>query len=138
MPISSVTDVRIVALVRTVMPFFLTNESRCFLYMFVLINQSCSFCDELAKKNTVSANGQEAPESLKNWRAAAENAGKAQSVYEAARRGVEQLISDMESGAVDVSTEQGVKSYNAVMAEYSAATEKLSQAARENVNARDT
>lgn len=84
------------------------------------------------------ANGQEAPESLKNWRAAAENAGKAQSVYEAARRGVEQLISDMESGAVDVSTEQGVKSYNAVMAEYSAASEKLSQAARENVNARDT
>ena len=54
MPISSVTDVRIVALVRTVMPFFLTNESRCFLYMLVLINQSCSFCDELAKKNTVS------------------------------------------------------------------------------------
>ena len=84
------------------------------------------------------ANGQEAPESLKNWRAAAENAGKAQSVYEAARRGVEQLISDMESGAVDVSTEQGVKSYNAVMAEYSAASEKLSQAARENVSARDT
>ncbi len=84
------------------------------------------------------ANGQEAPESLKNWRAAAENAGKAQSVYEAARQGVEQLISDMESGAVDVSTEQGVKSYNAVMAEYSAASEKLSQAARENVNARDT
>ena len=84
------------------------------------------------------ANGQEAPESLKNWRAAAENAGKAQSVYEAARRGVEQLISDMESGWVDVSTEQGVKSYNAVMAEYSAASEKLSQAARENVNARDT
>lgn len=76
------------------------------------------------------ANGQETPESLKNWRAAAENAGKAQSVYEAARRGVEQLISDMESGAVDVSTEQGVKSYNAVMAEYSAASEKLSQAAR--------
>lgn len=84
------------------------------------------------------ANGQETPESLKNWRAAAENAGKAQSVYEAARRGVEQLISDMESGAVDVSTEQGVKSYNAVMAEYSVASEKLSQAARENVSARDT
>ena len=97
-----------------------------------------SISDADAHAGIWRANGQEAPESLKNWRAAAENAEKAQSVYEAARRGVEQLISDMESGWVDVSTEQGVKSYNAVMAEYSAASEKLSQAARENVNARDT
>ena len=52
--ISSVTGKRIPALVRTVMPFFFTKESRCFLYICVLMNQSCSRCDELAKQNTVT------------------------------------------------------------------------------------
>ena len=49
-----VTDVRIVTLVLIVIPFFLTNESRCFLYIFVFTNQLCNFSEEFAKQNTVS------------------------------------------------------------------------------------
>lgn len=49
-----VTDVRIVTLVLVVIPFFLTNESRCFLYIFVFTNQLCNFSEEFAKQNTVS------------------------------------------------------------------------------------
>ena len=52
--IITVTDVSMVALVLIVMPFFLTNESRCFLYIFVLMNQLCNFSEEFAKQNTVS------------------------------------------------------------------------------------
>lgn len=53
-PISSVTLVMIVAFVLTVIPFFLTKASRCFLYIFVPINQSCSFFEDLAKQKTVT------------------------------------------------------------------------------------
>lgn len=52
--IIAVTDVSIVTLVFTVMPFFFTNESRCFLYIFVFTNQLCNFSEEFAKQNTVS------------------------------------------------------------------------------------
>lgn len=53
-PMSSVTLVMTVAFVLNVIPFFLTKDSRCFLYIFVLTNQSCSFCEDLAKQNTVT------------------------------------------------------------------------------------
>ena len=39
-PIKSVTLDIIVAFVLTVMPFFFTKDSRCFLYIFVPTNQS--------------------------------------------------------------------------------------------------
>lgn len=52
--ITIVTDVRIVTLVLIVIPFFLTKESRCFLYIFVFTNQLCNFSEEFAKQNTVS------------------------------------------------------------------------------------
>lgn len=53
-PMRSVTLVMIVAFVLTVIPFFLTKDSRCFLYIFVPTNQSCSFCEDLAKQKTVT------------------------------------------------------------------------------------
>lgn len=49
-----VTDVSIVTLILVVILFFLTNESRCFLYIFVFTNQLCNFSEEFAKQNTVS------------------------------------------------------------------------------------
>ena len=52
--IIAVTDESIVTLVFTFMPFFFTNESRCFLYIFVFTNQLCNFSEEFAKQNTVS------------------------------------------------------------------------------------
>ena len=52
--IIAVTDESIVTLVFTVIPFFFTNESRCFLYIFVFTNQLCNFSEEFAKQNTVS------------------------------------------------------------------------------------
>ena len=53
-PMSSVTGIIIPTLVCTVMPFFFTKLSRCFLYIFVPTNQSWSFWDEFAKQNTVT------------------------------------------------------------------------------------
>ena len=53
-PISSVTLDMIVAFVCKVIPFFLTKDSRCFLYIFVPVNHLCSFSDEFAKQNTVT------------------------------------------------------------------------------------
>ena len=52
--IIAVTDESMVTLVFTVIPFFFTNESRCFLYIFVFTNQLCNFSEEFAKQNTVS------------------------------------------------------------------------------------
>ena len=53
-PITSVTGMIIPSLVCTVIPFFFTKDSRCFLYSLVLTNQSWSFWDEFAKQNTVA------------------------------------------------------------------------------------
>ena len=53
-PINTVTGIIILTLVFNVIPRFCIKDSRCFLYIFVPTNQSCSFCEDFAKQNTVN------------------------------------------------------------------------------------
>lgn len=92
--------------------------------------------DADAHQQIWQANGTDAPESLTTWRSRAAASDQAQQTYTKARASVEQLIADIESGATDISTDEGMSLYNRTMDTYNYASATLTEAAQRNVDAR--